>query len=391
MEEKNEEKVEEKVEEQIEEQPVEEEEGTPKKGKGPLIVVLSVIVLALLCSIGFVLMNPKEKQSNREEEKQEKEKKEEAKQETEEPKEQELEEEKQETVEQETEKKEEEKQENKPAQNNETNNNANPKQDDFFEIIKKLEEEKKNRRTKYDEILDYVPTPVARSYYWKDYGFLNRKATAADFDINHIVYNAREKLKAGDQSTCPEVELDGPDGGCQYTYKVADVKKSFEKMYGTTVSLPDEVSNVDWSCKRVDDLYVCLKHVGDILNGPVHYYFGMGYDLNIKEQYKLVEDDDSDYIYLHIKYARVVVSVTKNDDDSSIDWKPEDVTLKLYKYGTGSELITIVNGKDLYEEKPTKLLEDKLYEKYGNMFTEYKITYKKNGNDYTFVSVEPVQ
>ena len=174
-----------------------------------------------------------------------------------------------------------------------------------------------------------------------------------------------------------------------YAYKVADVKKSLENMYGTSLSLKDVVKyntdNPTWFCLRKDDDYVCDSESGYAFLGPVSLYFEMGYDLNIRKYDK--KKIDGNNLYLYVKYARVVIDAPES---YSGDWKPEDITLKIYKYGNGSDLIASANGKDFYDENPTMLLDDKLYEKYGNKFTEYKITYEKNGNNYTLVSVEPM-
>lgn len=347
------------------EENIKEEEKT-KKGKVSIIAILVVIVILLGVGIGFVLMYPKEKQSNKEEEIQEKEKKEE---------------EKQETVEQENE--ETESKEDKTT-------NTEEKKENHFSRVDDLKKKKLEGQTEEEKLIDYVPVPSLLN--WSDNGFLNKKQTLSDLNVDHLMFLAMDKLEQEDYEAWEELrdKVEQNFSGRIFSYKVADVKKSFENMYGTSLSLKDEISYdvvPTWYCVRVDDDYVCNKESGYCSNGPINYYFNMGYDVHIREYQK--KEIDGKNLYLYVKYARVAFDVPH--DACGEEWNPKEIGVKIYKYGTGNELIATANGGEFYEENFTELLEDKIYEKYGSQLTDYKITYMNNGGYYTFVSAEPVQ
>jgi len=301
-----------------------------KKGSSVLVIFLIIIIIAMGCVIGYLVMNSRDKETSSG---------------------------------------------NKEEQQTET-------EEINFASLTEIEAQK---------LIGQIPIPFALE--WKDTGFLDKKVTTSDMDINHLMYIAMHNVNRQGYETCT-TELTNANRLCDFTLKVEDVKSSFEKLYGTSLSITDKVDGKFlWHCTRVNDLYACSNSGGGYCTaGSVYEYFGAGFGIYIRKYQKAEKDENNLYVY--VKFARIEIEAPSVDEGGvacAKDWKPEEVTVKMYKYGTGDELITSVNGKDYYEENATKILEDKLYDQFSTQFTDYKITYKINGTNYSLVSVEPVK
>ena len=263
------------------------------------------------------------------------------------------------------------------TKNNE-NGSGDKKKANELETVNLTEEEAK-------VLIDVVPIP-SKYQGWVDSAYLDEKVVLSDMNTSHLIYNAMKRTTRGGE--CTE-ELMMQNGLCDFTYKVEDVKKSLDELYGKNkVSLIDKINDSFlWRCTRVGEVYACSASGGGFCATDVSSY--LDGDHYIK--YKSAQKDDK-YLYLTVKFARI--DTYFGDVDLCLeDLKPENVSIQLFKYDASNEKIIddTLNGSKYYEENASKTLYDKLYEEYGNQYTDYKITYKINGEHYSLVSVEPVK
>ena len=239
--------------------------------------------------------------------------------------------------------------------------------------------------TEAQELIKYVPVPMTPE--WIDNAFLSKKVTPEEMDINHLMYNVMQRTTKNNNCT---IEHMNANGLCDFTLKVEDVKVNLKSMYGDAISyLPNKVDGGSlWHCTLEGDVYACSNSGGGYCTGgPVDSYF--------KENNQIVKyqraEKEYENLYVYVKYARVEVSAPSVGCER--DLTTNEVTLQLYKYGTGTEKIikNVLNGTDYYKANDTTPLSEKLYNQFGVQFTDYKLTYKIDGVHYTLVSVEPVE
>lgn len=263
------------------------------------------------------------------------------------------------------------------TKNNENNSN-NKEKSNGLEEVKLTEDEAK-------VLLGEVPIP-SKYQGWEDSAYLDKKVLLSDMNKAHLIYNAMKRSIIGQD--CTE-ELMKQNGLCDFTYKVEDVKKSLNDIYGeNSIELLDKVEDSFlWHCTRVGEVYACSASGGGFCATDVSYYLSSDHYVKYQNAKK-----DKDYLYLMVKFARIETDFG-GANECSESLKPENATIQLYKDDSSDEKILseTLNGSKYYEENASKSLSEKLYEEFGTKFTDYKITYKINGEQYSLVSVEPVQ
>ena len=245
-------------------------------------------------------------------------------------------------------------------------------------------EEVKLTEDKAKLLIDYVPIP-SKYQGWKDSAYLDKKVLLSDMDKAHLIYNAMRNTTS--EEGCTE-ELMKQNGLCDFTYKVEDVKKSLNEIYGeNAIELLDKVEDSFlWHCTRVGEVYACSASGGGFCATNVSYYLHSDHYVKYQSAKK-----DKNNLYLMVKFARIETDFGEADVCSE-STKPENATIQLYKYDSSNKKILndTLNGSKYYENNASKSLSDKLYEEFGNKFTDYKITYKISGEHYYLVSVEPI-
>lgn len=232
-------------------------------------------------------------------------------------------------------------------------------------------------------LIDSVPIP-SKYVGWSDSAYLDKKVLIADMDANHLIYNAMKATTFGEE--CNE-ELIKQNGSCDFTFKVDEVRETLDNLYGKdVVPLLDKIEkNLLWKCSRVGDTYGCSVSTSKFCATNVSYYLRGDHFVKYQRAEK-----DGNYLYLIVKFARIEADYGGNECNEQL--KPENVKIQLFKYDSLEEKMVTdtINGSKYYEEKADKTLSEKLYEEFGKKYTDYKITYKINGEHYSLVSVEPI-
>ena len=321
------------------------EENT-KKGNGPLIAVLLLIIAAMGCVIAYLLMNSPSNNKTQ-------------------------------------------------STNTENQKQEESKGKELKEVYLTDEVAKK--------LMSYVPTGL-RSLKIVYSGYSNKKLEVKDMDNAWLVTNALYKNERA-QVSCSGYGYQEGGHSC-YAYSIDKITTTLNSNYGKdVVKLPDKVLLNNWNeCEKKETAYICLIG-GGVAVSDVSEYFGV---IESKEadrslvQYEKAEKE-GDNLYLYVKYARLVL---KSSDDFNT---AEKATIQLYKYGTGNELITdtILKGNDycptitkkdswgntnyIHDPADKKTFDEKILEQFKNKMTTYKLTFKVGEADsYTLLSVEPI-
>ncbi len=272
--------------------------------------------------------------------------------------------------------------------NNNNSNNNNNKQESEKKEDNKEEDKLVPVNLNEEEIKKLVNiVPVSEPYSSENEysAFDNKKVETKDMDVNWLVYKAM--IFVTEKGTCTEEQFQ-LNGLCDFTLKKEDVEKSVKNLYDASITLPNKVdSNFLFHCTLDNDVYACSNTGGGyVLNNVMIYFDVVGNRTFVK--YEKAEKD-SKYLYLTVKFAKYEFVY----DNQNLYLQPGEITFRIRKYGTGNEVIdeTILNGEDYYEENASKSFDEKIYEKFGDKLTTYKLTYKIDGDSYKLVSTEPVE
>ncbi len=271
--------------------------------------------------------------------------------------------------------------------------NSNDNNNNNQESEKKEDNKKEDKlvpanldETEIAKLINIVPVSEPYSNEREYSAFDNKKVETKDMDTNWLVYKAMKMVTEKGTCTKEQFQLNGL---CDFTLKKDDVEKSINNLYGdVSITLPNKVdSNFLYHCTLDNDVYACSNSGGGYALNDVMIYFDVVGNRTFVKYEKA--EKDSKNLYITVKFAKYeFVYDTQNDK-----LQPEEITFRIRKYGTGNEVIdeTILNGKDYYEENASKTFNEKIYEKFGNKLTTYKLTYKIDGDSYKLVSTEPVE
>ena len=276
---------------------------------------------------------------------------------------------------------------------NKLNNNKNNNQDNTSTNVEGKDNDKEKVKLKtvelsddeFQKLIGIIPmegdTPITNDIYTP---FDNKKLTISDMSTRWMYAKASQKVTSKGECTQELFQLNGL---CDFTLKRDDVNAMVKKLYGDiNVEAPAKIDGEFlWHCTLKDDTYSCSNSGGGYAVSEPGSYFSKNLIIKLEEAKK-----DDNNLYVYIKYARI-----KYEKNDYYDVKnANDIKFKLLKYGTSDELIDGTNeliGSDFYEYPVKTTLVDKLYNEYKDKLTNYKITYKINGSDYTLVSIEPTK
>lgn len=218
--------------------------------------------------------------------------------------------------------------------------------------------------------------------------YQNKKVTLENLDSKIYYGNALNLIEMSDTRLCTEEEVNN-NPKCDIVVDSKVLINKVKELYGNeNVDLPQKINGSMYiSCTLNKDVYECLNHgPEDEVYNDYTEYFGMTDYVNARVITKAEKSEK--YLYIYEKYISLRLDTTNfNAKDLNT------YNYSLYKYSNADAKINddIVLGKDYYEDKSTSF-GSKVIEKYANVATNYKHTFKKQADgSYIYVSTEEVK
>ena len=220
------------------------------------------------------------------------------------------------------------------------------------------------------------------------YVYQNKKVTLDDIGSEVIYGNALSSISMEKVRHCTEEEL-ANNNNCDMVIESSNLLEEVKALYGDKyTNLPKNINgNMYLSCVLNNNVYECLNHgpEEEVYNDYIEY-FGMTNYVNARVITKAEKSEK--YLYIYEKYISLRLDTTDFDANNIESYK-----YSLYKYSNTNTKINdeVILGKDYYEDRSVPF-ESKIIEKYANVATNYKHTFKKQADgSYIYVSTEEVK
>ena len=232
-----------------------------------------------------------------------------------------------------------------------------------------------------------VPSVVKENYESSFSVFQDKKITLDQISADVVYGSALNIINQSETRACTDEEIKN-NPQCDFVINKKVILENTKKLYGNKYNnLPDKITgNMYLSCILNKDNYECLNH--DIEDKEEQYneyiqYFG---SLSSQSFDRITRaEENSKYIYIYEEYISLRIKDIDKFDLNNLD----TYNYSVYKYSNSDKLLTedIVVGKELFKDK-TKTFKDRILEMYEEKTAIFKHTFKKDNNNYIYISTE---